>query len=87
MKSFPTERMYNIIDTPKYKAFASGRVQDFWPASPQVSVLFKDLFQGMFRQDPSSRATLDQITSHPWLNGDLPSKDEITAEIARLYAI
>jgi serine/threonine protein kinase len=67
MKSFPTERMMNIIDTPKYKAFTSGKLQNFWPSSPQVSVLFKDLFQGMFRQDPESRATLDQITSHPWL--------------------
>jgi serine/threonine-protein kinase GIN4 len=67
MKSFPTERMYNVIDTTKYKIFASGNHQAFWPASPQVSVLFKDLFQGMFKQDPSARANLDQITSHPWL--------------------
>lgn len=34
MKSFPTERVYNIIDAPKYKAFATGNLSEFWPGSP-----------------------------------------------------
>ena len=40
MKSFPTERVYNVIDAPKYKAFTSGNFSLFWPAVPQVSPMF-----------------------------------------------
>jgi hypothetical protein len=30
LKCFPTERVYNVIDAPKYKQFTSG-TKDFWP--------------------------------------------------------
>lgn len=44
MKCFPTERVYNIIEASKYKKFSSGKWDEFWPTSPQVSKEFKDLF-------------------------------------------
>ena len=58
VKSFPTERVYNVTDAPKYKKFASGRLDEFWPSYQKLSYLFKDLFQGMFQEDPSCRARL-----------------------------
>jgi serine/threonine protein kinase len=30
-KSFPTERVYNVIDAPKYKKFTQGKWSEFWP--------------------------------------------------------
>ena len=41
----------------------------------------------MFRADPSTRANLDQITSHPWLSGPRPTDVEIANEISRLDKI
>ena len=97
MKKFPTERTYNVTDSGKFKSFTQGQWQNFWPAAPQVSNEFKDLFQGMFREHHSQRAALKQIGElredgtwefkHPWLLGPLPTDDEIAQEIVRLNTI
>jgi hypothetical protein len=41
----------------------------------------------MFKEDPSFRARLNQIPSHPWLKGDLPSQKEIEDECKRVNEI
>ena len=38
---------------------------------------FKDLFEKMMSFDPNLRPSFDEVLSHPWMFGDLPTKDEI----------
>jgi hypothetical protein len=65
-KLFPVERMdenknkiFNVIDTNKYKLFAQKDWVDFWPKSHEnISPEFKKLFIDMFEEDPSKRINL-----------------------------
>ena len=79
--------MQNVIETPKYRAFTTGRLNEFWPTSLHASDSFKELFTGMYLEDPSKRASLNQIASHPWLEGEEPSPEELKTEITRLQEI
>lgn len=93
MKAFPVEykisdiplRKYkNVIDTPSYKKFCLGDMNDYWSKFPVVSNQFKDLFQRMFLSIRDARASLQEISAHPWMTGDLPTPQEISNEIERI---
>jgi serine/threonine protein kinase len=36
---------------------------------------FKDLITKMFKFSPEERLSLEQILSHPWMQGYMPKKD------------
>lgn len=41
---------------------------------------FKDLFQLMMALDPKKRPTIDQILSHPWMQGPIVDKQSWKAD-------
>ena len=52
-----------------------------------ISVEFKDLVQRMLASDPNQRPSLEEISSHPWMLGDIPSSQEIQQEFNTRAAI
>jgi len=34
----------------------------------------------MVHLDPAQRPTMEQVMQHPWMQGEVPSKDEVLAE-------
>lgn len=41
----------------------------------------KHLIVSMLQLDPAHRPTMSEILAHPWMRGDLPSKEEVIAEL------
>lgn len=44
------------------------------------SLKLKDLIKRMLREEPNQRLTLEQVRNHPWMKGEMPSRDEIEQE-------
>jgi serine/threonine protein kinase len=42
---------------------------------------YADLIEKMLCANPKERITLDEIMKHPWVNGDIISKDEYKKEM------
>lgn len=40
----------------------------------------KDLLTDMLQLDPSARLTMDEIIGHPWVQGPVPTQEEVQAE-------
>ena len=38
---------------------------------------FKDLFQKMMSYDPKMRPTVEEILSHPFMQGKIPSREQV----------
>ena len=47
---------------------------------------FKDLFEKMMNFDPAQRPNIDEVRSHPWMLGELPTTSEIRNEFAERRA-
>lgn len=65
---------------PHYRLIAAGRAELFWQAHADAeqgqdiySAEFKDLFQKMMTLNPAQRPTIEDIMSHPWMAGNIPS--------------
>ena len=73
-------------DDPFYRCLAANRSDIFWKTHLKekeanfYSEDFKDLVGGLLALDPLTRPSIEQVLEHPWMQGDTPSKDEITAE-------
>lgn len=75
---------------PFYKLLCSNRGDLFWKAHSKnkpkgakfFSDEFKDLITTMLQFDPKLRPTLAEIASHPWLNGETASIEEVQKEFS-----
>jgi len=72
---------------PHYRLLAANRADVFWQAHADAeqgndlySSEFKDLFQRMMALNPKQRPTIDEIRAHPWMQGAMPSYEEIKAD-------
>jgi len=76
---------------PFYRCLAGKRGDIFWRTHCKnkeggedfFSEEFKNLIEFMLKLEPSQRATVSDILSHPWMQGDSPSKEEVTAEFEK----
>ena len=75
---------YNLVSYPK----------KFWDAHAEAeggediySDEFKDLFEKMMSFDPNLRPNLQEVLSHPWMMGDLPTCDEINDQFQKRRVI
>jgi serine/threonine protein kinase len=88
MRKFPVapiNKQGRVIDTKEYKLFCSNDEKYSFPADSNVSDEFKDLFNLMFKKNPSDRIFLKDILKHPWVTKyDLPTYDEIMEESLRV---
>lgn len=48
---------------------------------------FKDLFEKMMSFDPNLRPSLEEVLCHPFMMGDLPTRDQIHAEFTQRRSI
>ena len=69
-----------------YDRIREGRMELFWAAherSFRFSPEFKALINRIFVDKPDERASLEDIMRDPWVNGDVPSNDEVREELTR----
>jgi len=70
---------------PFYKCIAAGRGDVFWTQHSKnkpngmefYSEEFKDLIWRMLQLDPVNRLSIAEVRAHPWMNGEIPSQDEV----------
>lgn len=39
----------------------------------------------MLQNDPQHRPSLSEVFGHPWVQGELPTEEEVTAEFQQRY--
>jgi serine/threonine protein kinase len=66
-----------------YRLIAGNKPSHYWKIFDKVATMsedLKDLLTGMMQLDPSARYTMDEILAHPWMQGELPSREDICKE-------
>ena len=69
--------------------FPKNRFEQFWAVHAEASgaelysAEFKDLFQKMMVLHPKKRLEIDEIRAHPWMQGHVPSYEEIKTDFTR----
>lgn len=73
---------------PFYRCIGANREEIFWQIHSKnkpdennfFSESFKSLVQQMLQLDPTLRPTIEDICKHPWMQGDVPSFDQVQDE-------
>jgi len=71
-----------------YRCLAASRADLFWnshcKSKPQgngfFSESFKSLVQAMLQLDPNHRPSVCEILAHEWMQGPMPTPEEVHAE-------
>ena len=79
---------------PFYRCLAANRADIFWKThcknkqggESYFSEDFKDLVQSMLQLDPSHRPSMSEIMAHKWMQGEMPSQQEVLAEFEQRNA-
>jgi serine/threonine protein kinase len=75
---------------PFYRCIAASRADIFWRTHCKskengekfFSEEFKDIVQAMLQLDPAHRPSIPEVLAHPWMQGEVPSYDEVLAEFS-----
>ena len=73
---------------PFYRCIAASRADIFWRTHCKskengekfFSEEFKDIVQAMLQLDPAHRPSIPEVLAHPWMQGEVPSYEEVLAE-------
>lgn len=73
---------------PFYRCVAANRADIFWRTHSKskpngeayFSKDFKDLVQSMLQLDPAHRPSIAEINAHPWMQGSVPTREEVQQE-------
>lgn len=66
-----------------YRLIAGNKPSLYWKIFDKVAPLsedLKDLLTGMFQLEATARFTLDEILAHPWVQGPVPTAEEVSKE-------
>jgi serine/threonine protein kinase len=68
-----------------YRLIAGNKPSLYWKIFDKICPIsddLKDLLTGMLQLDPNARFTIDEVFAHEWVQGPVPSHDEIKKEFA-----
>lgn len=74
---------------PFYKCLAANRSDVFWATYEQdvpegfFSEEFKELMTNLLKLNPSERPSIDDILASKWMQGPMPTKEEVRAEFEK----
>jgi serine/threonine protein kinase len=76
---------------PFYRCLAANRADIFWRThcknkpdkESYFSEDFKDLIQCMLQLESSHRPSMSEILAHPWMQGPVPTTEEVIAEFEK----
>ena len=76
---------------PFYRCLAASRADIFWRTHCKskengdefFSEDFKDLVQAMLQLDPAHRPSIPEVMAHKWMQGDMPTYEQIQEEFLR----
>jgi len=89
MKSFPFHKA--VPHDEYFRWLVQAKYEQFWSRHEselglEVDANLKSLLNGMLCFDPTKRISMEEIISHPWTTGPLPSKDSIVDEFNQRLA-
>ena len=85
LKAQPSDpHYYSLVTDPETFWLSHAEAED---RQDIYSDEFKDLFEKMMTFDANLRPTYDDILSHPWMMGQLPTASEITEQFQKRRAI
>ena len=67
-----------------YKFIAGNKIDNYFKVFDKVTTMsddLKELLGDMLQLDPSARLTMDEIIAHPWVQGDVPTQEEVFTEM------
>ena len=78
---------------PFYRCLAANRADIFWRThcknkpgkEAYFTEEFKDLIQSMLQLESSHRPSIAEILAHPWMQGAVPTAQEVNAEFSKRY--
>lgn len=79
---------------PFYRCIAASRADIFWRTHCKskengekfFSEEFKDIVQAMLQLDPAHRPSIPEVLAHPWMQGPIPTQEEVQAEFSQREA-
>ena len=84
-RAHPSDPIYHFLVTKPDAFWESHAAEE--QGEDIYSDEFKDLFVKMLSFDPNLRPTFEDVLSHPWMLGDLPSKVDVHAEFLHRRAL
>ncbi|EAR92948.2 Serine/Threonine kinase domain protein (macronuclear) [Tetrahymena thermophila SB210] len=73
-----------------YSRFCMDNKNNFWKIfayNYKPTNEFKDLMHSMLERDPQKRITVQQIKMHPWMNGPIPTIEEVQQQMNERISI
>ncbi|KAL4490939.1 hypothetical protein ABPG72_008675 [Tetrahymena utriculariae] len=73
-----------------YSRFCMDNKNNFWKIfayNYKPTNEFKDLMHSMLERDPQKRITIQQIKMHPWMNGPIPTIEEVQQQMSERISI
>lgn len=78
---------------PFYRCLAANRADIFWRThcknkpgkEAYFTEEFKDLIQSMLQLESSHRPSIAEILAHPWMQGTVPTAQEVNAEFSKRH--
>lgn len=76
---------------PFFRCIAASRADIFWRTHCKnkdggdqfFSEEFKQIVQSCFQIDPNQRPNISEVLSHPWMKGDMATREEIVIEFTQ----
>lgn len=72
--------LFKALQDPQPKAFWSYHTKAQDLPRGYYSTQFRDLIKRMLKEEPNQRLNLEQVRNHPWMKGQMPTREELAEE-------